>query len=612
MVSINEKSKLIKIIQKEQLTEEDKEELRHILSKLPSEELKSLLGKIYELFIKNYMNLNSRNSESEEEIAHYNRWLTDNIRNYIMNLDNRIKFLFEPYESFLRMDSLFGLSERYLVNQRTIKNANKIIAKSVLDNMRDNLVQIVQEWINKDPRLTELLLKAQFDIIGFIDDYEIRFNPSPTPWTPMSKSKSLIEHQQDIEGIVKAKGGEIIKAEWRQVGKEKNINAPFFLIRCNKGHEWWALKSILNPTPSRPYSSWCTHPDCRRKSLIDHQRDIEGIVKAKGGEIIKAEWRIIGKKRKVNAPFFKIRCNKGHEFWVRKNFLIPSLRRPKGSWCTHPDCRGKSLSEHRREIESIVKAKGGKIIDQELIRMNNRNRAHFRIECRKKHRWWVLKNNLIPSVTNLAGTWCPTCQDRISAIGTFGHVPIEYFSLIHFNSKNCKVAHEKTLEEGTRPDLIVEREDNFKDKIEKRQKVVVFPYYIKRIAVDFTMSLTSSTILKKCFKNYQSKTRFLLIVLMREGKYVTPQKVQNLININPDINSEDKKRIKVINFEAYLDFLNLGSRNLDKTEKEKKIESKLRGIVTLCKKSVDSDSAIATLVEKSEKYAKLLGINCIV
>ncbi len=53
MVSINEKSKLIKIIQKEQLTEEDKEELRHILSKLPSEELKSLLGKKYELFIKN-------------------------------------------------------------------------------------------------------------------------------------------------------------------------------------------------------------------------------------------------------------------------------------------------------------------------------------------------------------------------------------------------------------------------------------------------------------------------------------------------------------------------------------------------------------------------------
>ncbi len=46
MVSINEKSKLIKIIQKEQLTEEDKEELRHILSKLPSKEFKSLLGKV--------------------------------------------------------------------------------------------------------------------------------------------------------------------------------------------------------------------------------------------------------------------------------------------------------------------------------------------------------------------------------------------------------------------------------------------------------------------------------------------------------------------------------------------------------------------------------------
>ncbi len=66
MGSINEKSKLIKIIQNEQLTEEDKEELRHILSKLPSEELKSLLGKIYELFIKNYVNiLDSRESTTE-------------------------------------------------------------------------------------------------------------------------------------------------------------------------------------------------------------------------------------------------------------------------------------------------------------------------------------------------------------------------------------------------------------------------------------------------------------------------------------------------------------------------------------------------------------------
>ncbi len=59
MVSINEKSKLIKIIQKEQLTEENKEELFSILSKLPYKELKSLLGKKYELFIKNYKNISN-------------------------------------------------------------------------------------------------------------------------------------------------------------------------------------------------------------------------------------------------------------------------------------------------------------------------------------------------------------------------------------------------------------------------------------------------------------------------------------------------------------------------------------------------------------------------
>ncbi len=209
MVSINEKSKLIKIIQKEPLTEEDKEELRQILSKLPSEELKSLLGKEYELFTKNLWSeamplfvimgkvqffgedkksvsraeLNSRNSEGEEEIAHYNKWLTDNIKNYIKNLDNRIKFLFKPYKTFKGMNDLFELGFNYIKDQRLSKHAKKVIAKSVLNEMRKNFKQKVQEWSEKlkDPDLIKLLIKAQNDILKFIDDYETRFKPKPTP-----------------------------------------------------------------------------------------------------------------------------------------------------------------------------------------------------------------------------------------------------------------------------------------------------------------------------------------------------------------------------------------------------------------------------------------------
>ena len=52
---------------------------------------------------------------------------------------------------------------------------------------------------------------------------------------------------------------------------------------------------------------------------------------------------------------------------------------------------------------------------------------------------------------------------------------------------------------------------------------------------------------------------------MREKRHITAQSIQNLISINPDIDREGKKRIKVINFEAYLDFLNLGRWNSRKT-----------------------------------------------
>ncbi len=425
----------------------------------------------------------------------------------------------------------------------------------------------------------------------------------------MSRKKSLVEHQRDIENIVKTKGGKVIDKEWRQVGQKIR---PYFEIECDKGHKFWVRKYHLMPSKNNPEGSWCPHFECKSRTLTEHQRDIEDIVRKKGGKIIDKEWRLYGQKRKFNAPFFEIECDKGHKFWVRKHSLKPSKNNPEGSWCTHPDCRGKSLVEHQRDIEDIVREKGGKIIDKEWRLYGQKrkfNAPFFEIECDKGHKFWVRKNYLMPSKNNPEGSWCPICQDRISAIGTCGHVPIEYFSLIHLNSKGCKVEHEKTLEEGTRPDLIVDRDDNFKKNIEKHQNVVLFSNNIEEIAVDFTFGLTGENILAKCFKSYQAKNRFLLIVLLRERGILTVQHFQNLINNDVNIDNEEKKRIKVINFEAYLDFLNLGRWNFRKTEEEKKIESKLRRIIILCKKSIDSDSALATLARESKKYAQLLGVS---
>ncbi len=100
MVSINEKSKLIKIIQKEHLTEEDKEELRQILRKLPSEELKSLLGKKYELFVKNYANLSDSSGSTTEIVNSENESgesLTSKQEKNEINIPNSTVFTIRSY-----------------------------------------------------------------------------------------------------------------------------------------------------------------------------------------------------------------------------------------------------------------------------------------------------------------------------------------------------------------------------------------------------------------------------------------------------------------------------------------------------------------------------------
>ena len=48
------------------------------------------------------------------ESSHYNKWLTDNIQNNIINIDERIKSLFENYTDFSKMDDLFESYRRWV------------------------------------------------------------------------------------------------------------------------------------------------------------------------------------------------------------------------------------------------------------------------------------------------------------------------------------------------------------------------------------------------------------------------------------------------------------------------------------------------------------------
>ena len=55
MLSLNEKSIIIKIIKKVKLDEDDKKQLISLLSKLPTEDLISLLGEDFEIHTQNYI-----------------------------------------------------------------------------------------------------------------------------------------------------------------------------------------------------------------------------------------------------------------------------------------------------------------------------------------------------------------------------------------------------------------------------------------------------------------------------------------------------------------------------------------------------------------------------
>ena len=196
---------------------------------------------------------------------------------------------------------------------------------------------------------------------------------------------------------------------------------------------------------------------------------------------------------------------------------------------------------------------------------------------------------------------------------------MEYFSQMLFSLKKCSVKHEKPLEEGTRPDLIIERDENFKNNMEKYQTVILFLgilKFIKEIAVDFTIGMAPDFVLAKCFKNYHNKSRLLLIVVLREEGILTARYFQDLINNDARLTEEEKKFIRVINFNEYLTFLNLEKyeqlnlfnynewSSMPKSEKE--IVLMFQKIIKLSINAIRNDSDLDKLTELKERYSDLL------
>ncbi len=112
---------------------------------------------------------------------HYNRWLTDRIQKYLINLKPKIRFLFEPFTEFKNMGKLFGLYKNYIPTNRMINNDKKKIAKSTLKEMCVYFKKFIQNCMNKYPDLIHSLILVETDIIKFIDEYIEILQPKPTP-----------------------------------------------------------------------------------------------------------------------------------------------------------------------------------------------------------------------------------------------------------------------------------------------------------------------------------------------------------------------------------------------------------------------------------------------
>ena len=233
------------------------------------------------------------------------------------------------------------------------------------------------------------------------------------------------------------------------------------------------------------------------------------------------------------------------------------------------------------------------------------SRVQLPWKCKFKKHIWLAPYNRIKK-----GHGCRFCGEQAKVIGLLSHPIIEYYSLkFLIDSKACQVKHEKIIIQDRKfhPDLIINRNLSFKTNIEKNQNSVLIPDNITKVLVDFTFGLNIIGILDKCYRDYQSEDRYLLIVMMRERIDCTAEGVQKLIQETGDISN--KVNIKVINFTRFLEFLGLRKKIDDSeplSEAEKKIAERLSSVRKLALDSFESEAEFKKLIKVSKHYSSLI------
>jgi hypothetical protein len=193
-------------------------------------------------------------------------------------------------------------------------------------------------------------------------------------WCPTcsyEKSRERQRHFDNIDQIIKEKGGEWVSGEY--INAKSNLR-----IKCEKGHIWDVLEGNLKR------GGWC--PECARRKRLTIQK-MNDLARERGGLCLSKEYKNIRSK-------LTWQCNEGHTWDSTPSNILNNC------WC--PICadfkqrNGLNIQEMMR----IAHMRGGICLSKEYV--NTRSKLLW--ECEKGHRWESSLSNI-----NL-NHWCPECR----------------------------------------------------------------------------------------------------------------------------------------------------------------------------------------------------------
>lgn len=568
------------------------------------------------------------NKDKFKNIKDYASYLKKEIENYLdfeYNLNSTYaptvcQLVKEGYSEFIKSFHEDGIKYSEILSEINLKQI-RIQRKSSISTLANELSRIAQclqnvldlEY-NKAPNTNQLINLGYRGFVVFIQKNNLEYAEiAELAGLEYRNWRIDLINYDDMRKIAE-NYGIIFPYTRKKFNKliEERITSPSH-IRFNwicPEHGLW--KTSYNVLSKAKYGC----PKCYRDSTYLIYEDCLKLAESKGVifamtrdefEKVKAQREINNKKetrisKKLSRIPLKWRCEK-HGIWITPY----SILRNTAVGC--PEC-GLETWKEKVTISFEDYYNLGKIRNDLDCAMNEKrfqNKiSNTSIPPSKIPLTWKCTINLnhgtwsAPYSRIKRGHGCPLCQERVRVIGILVHPIIEYYSMKFFYLNRCKADYETQVEGNFQPDLIIRRNFNFINNIETWQSIINIPYYIKEISVDFTYTLEHTFIIDKCFKNYQTENRFLIIVLLRELDSNKKLEIQELLEKQKIEHSEN---IVIINFEDYLTLL---KPNIFRSPEENSLINKIKKARKLGLKAINSEQEFNKLIYANKQHLKLL------